>query len=355
MKNGESKLKGRHHQIVRNLENWFENEQRKLPWRDSYDPYHVWIAEVMAQQTRMMVVLRYWTEFVARFPSVEALASAAEESVLAAWSGLGYYRRARMLRTGAAEIVERFGGVIPSDPETLGSISGIGRYTAGAIASIGFDSRVPIVDGNILRVLARLETIEEPLGSRELEKKCWSLAEKVVDLSRSPRNINQGLMELGALICTPVHPRCGDCPVEQHCAAAAGGQQATYPRPRIRQQTIDMVVPVFLVRDGRGRVMIVRTSTGTLTKEMFRLPGGNAEITASTGVEHLTPLTRLGDFRHSITNRRVRFEVWDATAGESIADSVEDDVCWVSPGDLGSVPHPSWVRKAIEMGELHEE
>lgn len=337
-----------HPRLVRELEAWFERNQRALPWRDGYDRYHVWVSEVMAQQTRMDVVLRYWSPFIERFPTVYSLAAADQEHVLASWSGLGYYRRARMLHEGARYVVERFGGAIPSDPAELRSIPGIGRYTAGAIASIAFDQPAPIVDGNILRLFARLEMIEEPLRSRVLEKKCWTMAAELVALAASPRNLNQSLMELGAAICTPRRPSCDDCPVSSHCAAAAAGRQEQYPRLPARRETIDLVVPVYLVADAAGRVMLIRSSSGTLMNHMFRLPGRDGEIGAAVHIDGVRPLRHIGDVRHSITNRRVRFEVWDATI-EAIGDTPVGDVRWVGLDELSSVPHPSWVRKVIEL------
>ncbi|MGZ8869406.1 MAG: A/G-specific adenine glycosylase, partial [Thermoanaerobaculia bacterium] len=147
------------------IESWFDRHQRPLPWRVSYDPYLVWVSEVMLQQTRMEVVLRYFNAFVLLFPEVRALAASSEEQVLAAWSGLGYYRRARMLHAGARVVVDRFDGVLPTDPAALQTIPGIGRYTAGAIASIAYRQRAPIVDGNVARIASRLVTIEARVAS----------------------------------------------------------------------------------------------------------------------------------------------------------------------------------------------
>ncbi|HKR62252.1 MAG TPA: A/G-specific adenine glycosylase, partial [Thermoanaerobaculia bacterium] len=159
--------------IARKIESWFARHQRSLPWRDGYDPYRVWVSEVMLQQTRMEVVLPYFERFLARFPTLADLAAASDHDVTAAWSGLGYYRRARMLRDGAVAVLERFGGRIPSTVEELVTIPGIGRYTAGAIASVAFNVRAPIVDGNVARVVARLFGLED--------SEYWDEAERLVD------------------------------------------------------------------------------------------------------------------------------------------------------------------------------
>ena len=338
---------------MRELERWFALNQRHLPWREGYEPYHVWVSEVMAQQTRMDVVLRYWGPFIERFPTVEALASAPQEKVLTAWSGLGYYRRARMLHEGARDVVERFAGRLPSDPAVLASIPGIGRYTAGAIASIAYDRPAPIVDGNILRLFARLVMIDAPLRSRSLESRCWEMAAELVELAESPRDLNQAIMELGAKICTPRNPSCDDCPVSVHCAARAAGRQEHYPVPPARQEVVDLVVPVYLVTDGEGRVLLIRSSSGSLTNHMFRLPGRDDEIGAAVHLDGVRPLRHRGDVRHSITTRRIRFEVWDATV-DSIGDASVGDIRWVSREELSSLPHPSWVRKVLALGGLDE-
>src|SRR5436853_1202429 len=180
-------------------ETWFRKHQRPLPWRAAYDPYGVWVSEVMLQQTRMEGVLGYYERFMRRFPDVASLAAASFDDVTAAWSGLGYYRRARMLRDGAVDVMTRFGGVIPKTVDELMTIAGIGRYTAGAIASIAHEQRAPIVDGNVARVLARVFAKNDD---------AWRRAAELVAVSNSPRDCNQGLMEIGALICTPRKPSC---------------------------------------------------------------------------------------------------------------------------------------------------
>src|SRR5262245_31177156 len=177
----------------------------------------------MAQQTRMDVVVAYFERFVERFPDLHALAAASDDDVTAAWSGLGYYRRARMLRAGAMAVRERFGGRLPGDVGRLQEIPGIGRYTAGAIASIAFEQRAPIVDGNVARVLARL------FGN---DGDAWTRAESLVAQSKSPRHFNQGLMEIGALICTPRNPSCDRCPVRAHCVALRTDRVDELPRPK---------------------------------------------------------------------------------------------------------------------------
>jgi A/G-specific adenine glycosylase len=342
----------RREQIVRHVEEWFMREARDLPWRKDYEPYAVWVSEVMAQQTRMDVVVPYWERFIERFPSVPELAAASEEEVLSVWSGLGYYRRARMLREGAIQVVERFGGELPRDVDSLRSIRGIGRYTAGAIASIAFDLAEPVVDGNILRMMARMFRLKAPLRSATLEAECWSEAERLVLFARSPRNLNQALMELGARICRPRRPLCHRCPVGSMCGSRQASEQEIFPVAPPRRQSDAMVIPVFLIEDGNGSFLMFRSGERSLTRSLYRFPGGDAEITAWCPRMNIRRLARIGSVRHSITHRRIRFEVWRAeVAGDAVAETAESDFRWVHPAELNGIPHPSWVSKVLALPE----
>ncbi|HUP44482.1 MAG TPA: A/G-specific adenine glycosylase [Thermoanaerobaculia bacterium] len=329
--------------LTKSVETWFLRHQRPLPWREGYDPYHVWVSEVMLQQTRMEVVLRYFARFVRRFPGVSALAAASDEEVLAAWSGLGYYRRARMLVAGAREVVARFGGTIPGDLTALLSIPGIGRYTAGAIASIAFRERTPIVDGNVARVMARLHAIEAAAGSPALMRAAWSEAELLARASSDPRSLNQGLMELGALVCTPQRPACGTCPLRRRCAAHRSGRAETLPLPKEKRTARRLTIPLYLIEDGRGR-LLMRREAGALMHAMFHLPHGTTDLLPSS-ILPVIARELVGSFRHTITTRQVTFMVHRA----KLADSPGDGYAWIDPGALADVPHPSYVAKAVKL------
>jgi A/G-specific adenine glycosylase len=317
---------------ARLLERWFSGHQRPLPWRAGYDPYHVWVSEVMLQQTRMEVVLPYFARFLERFPDLAALARATDDEVTTAWSGLGYYRRAKMLRAGAAAVMERFGGVIPHTVEELLTIPGIGRYTAGAIASIAFDQRAPIVDGNVARVLSRLFAHEGD---------AWPLAEGMVGAGRSPRALNQALMELGALVCKPRNPTCLVCPVHETCVARATGRIDDFPPAKPKKATRELTIPLYLVRDRQGRVLMRRAS-GTLMDAMYHLPHGDTSLLDG---EPFTVESRelLGRFRHTVTTRKIEFVVYAASVARRPAGYE-----WIA--EVGEVPHPSYVRKALRLG-----
>ena len=317
--------------VARSLERWFGKHQRPLPWRATYRPYDVWISEVMAQQTRMEVVLGYFERFIDRFPDVRTLAGASLDEVTALWSGLGYYRRARMLREGAIDVVSRFGGELPRDVDELMSIRGIGRYTAGAIASIAFDERAPIVDGNVARVLARLEGEEDP----------WRHAEALVSSCRSPRMMNQALMELGAMICTPRNSKCMECPLRRDCVAFATDRIHELPAPRESQATKRLQIPLYLVTDARGHILM-RRERGPLMTAMLHLPHGNTALFDHAPLAVTAPRS-IGSFQHTITTRRITFEVFAARARRQRGYE------WVNAAEIRDLPHPSYVTKALKL------
>ena len=319
---------------ARLLETWFARHQRPLPWRREYDPYHVWVSEVMLQQTRMEVVLPYFERFLERFPTLASLAAATDDDVTAAWSGLGYYRRAKMLRAGAAAVMERFGGIIPRSVDELLTIPGIGRYTAGAIASVAFQQRAPIVDGNVTRVLSRVFAIEGDV---------WSYATSLVENCKSPRALNQGLMELGALVCKPRNPSCLLCPLQQTCIARATGRIDELPPPKAKKATRALRIPLYLVRDRRGRVLLWRAS-GPLMDAMYHLPHGDRSLFDTAPLE-VTRNEVVGTFRHTVTTRRIEFVVYAATLRGRARRGYE----WIAPEEMSDLPHPSYVKKALRL------
>ncbi len=231
---------------------FYEASKRVLPWRRNQDPYAIWVSEIMLQQTQVDTVMKRYDAFLERFPTVQALAEAEELSVCEAWAGLGYYRRARLLHRGARAVVEEYQGVIPGDALTLQTLPGIGRYTAGAIASIAFKQRAPLVDGNVERVLCRIFLIDDAPKSSAGQKKLWALAEALVQGER-PGDLNQSLMELGALICTPKQPQCTVCPLRMHCGALANDRvnELPVPNPPPKRQILEVAYLWLSASDGR--------------------------------------------------------------------------------------------------------
>ncbi|MEM9374068.1 MAG: A/G-specific adenine glycosylase, partial [Planctomycetota bacterium] len=225
------------------VERWFRANARDLPWRPDpidgpRDPYRALVSELMLQQTQVSRVLEKYTPFLERFPTAEALAAAAEADVLAEWSGLGYYRRARLLHAAAKAVVHDHAGSFPTDPARIRSLPGVGRYTAGAVASIVFGQREPILDGNVERVLLRLHAKPDPPKDKATQAWAWDRAQQLVDASDSPGVLNEGLMELGAIVCTPGAPKCRACPLRRACEAHRRGtaEEIPEPKPRARQK-----------------------------------------------------------------------------------------------------------------------
>ena len=242
------------------LLNWYDKNHRDLPWRKTRDPYRIWLSEIMLQQTRVAAVLEHYRLFLQRFPNIETLAAASESSVLAAWSGLGYYRRARMMRQCAQKIVADHQGEFPKTSQSLQSLPGIGRYTAAAIASIAFAEPVAVVDGNVERVLERLA------GRNLAQKDFWQQAQSLLDQSRSA-DFNQSMMELGALVCTPRQPKCNACPVKRWCATQGEAPRAAAAQSQSRKEawyTLDE-------RDGHIR-LVQRPAKSSMMAGMWELP-----------------------------------------------------------------------------------
>jgi len=331
---------------------WYRRNRRDLPWRRTSDPYAIWVSEVMLQQTQVTTVLPYYERFLERFPNVSSLARAAEEQVLGQWSGLGYYRRARSLHAGARAVMERHGGRVPNDPESLLQLPGVGRYTAGAIASIAFGLPEPVLDGNVRRVLSRLFALRSPR-----EPWLWELASQFAQGS-APGEANQALMELGALICKPKGPRCPACPLRRRCKARAAGRQEAYPSPRPRQPTERLTVAVAWIPRGR-KVLIERPTDGSPLRGVWDLPalehprGGDAagmlglalarrheiEVTVGAGVAGAT---------HGIMNRRLRLNAYRCRllrgriAGKS-------SVRWLDVRRIDEIPVSGATRKVLRL------
>ena len=271
------------------LTGWFVENQRALPWRRTYDPYHVWVSEIMLQQTQVETVIPYFERWLSALPSVRALASANEQTVLGLWSGLGYYSRARNLMAAAAEMVRLHKGKVPRDYDALRALPGIGQYTAGAILSIAFNEPYPVVDGNVRRVLSRIHGWED-----DSPKRLWTAAGNLVRQAE-PRLVNQAIMELGATVCSFKAPRCLICPLQKICVAHKTGKQLTIPAVKKRPETVH--VQLFaIVQESKGRHLMNETR-GLWEFPTFReLPPGE--------------LTQTGVVRHTITHHRLDVRVY---------------------------------------------
>jgi A/G-specific adenine glycosylase len=345
----------------RALLRWYRANRRDLPWRRTRDPYAIWISETMLQQTRVETVIPYYERFLTLFPDVEALASADMDDVLGAWAGLGYYSRARNLRAAAREIAESHGGRLPEDTEGLRSLPGIGRYTAGAVASIAFDRPEPIVDGNVARVLCRLLGIRDEVDSPSVTRRLWDEAAALAD-GPHPGDLNQALMELGAVVCIPAEPRCPACPLAGDCDAQRAGDAASLPRKRRKQAARKIeAAAAWIVR--RGKVLAVRRPPRGLLGGLWELPGGDLarrEDPSAGLVRNLRERVGLsvskpqyiGAVEHLFTHRKLRLHVFrsDPPTGRTRLDGF-DAHRWLSPTSLRALPHAAVTRKALALLE----
>lgn len=306
--------------VGRDLLKWYRRHRRDLPWRRSRDPYAVWLSEMMLQQTQVATVIPYYQRFLGAFPTVHSLAAAPLERVLALWAGLGYYARARNLHAAAIQVVTRHGGKFPDTVAGLLSLPGIGRYTAGAIASIAFDRRAPIVDGNVARVLARLFLIRTPIKTPATQKRLWSLAESLLP-ARACGDFNQALMELGATVCTPGSPRCESCPLQRTCAARAANIVGQIPR-RARPPALRRMHVVVAALHDADRYLFERRPDNGLWGGLWQWPTierGDEESDA-TLLKSLARRHALRRVKHAaapdaivirtLSHRRVRFSIY---------------------------------------------
>lgn len=261
--------------IRASLLSWFAVNARAMAWRSDPTPWHVWVSEIMLQQTRVESVHGYFERFMKRFPSPSHVAVAPIEDVLDAWAGLGYYSRARNLHHACTEIDSEYGGVIPDDPELFGALKGVGRYTRGAVMSIAFNQPEPIVDGNVERVFSRLFLVEDNVRSPNAKKRFWSLAEQFVadlDTNQLPGDINQAIMELGALVCKPKAPSCADCPLTPHCLAFGEGKAHKLPIKAKAAPKKTVRLKAYVCTDEDARIWVVRRPEKGVLAGLWSLP-----------------------------------------------------------------------------------
>jgi A/G-specific adenine glycosylase len=295
---------------------WFRAHQRDLPWRRSREPYRIWVAEVMLQQTRIAAVMPYYQRFLARFPTVQSLARAREPEVLKLWSGLGYYSRARNLHRAAKMIIAQHHADFPRTLDAALELPGIGAYTAAAVLSIAYDVPLAVLDGNVARVLARTEAIRGDLRAQKNWRTLTSTAQGFL-ATHAPGDWNQSLMELGEVICTPQSPRCAECPVASHCRAYAEGLTEEIPAPRRKRAAVHMKIAAAILRDPRGRTLLIQdpgAHDSVLFSRMWQFPAIEIKRHAKAELEaHLRAtlaitkisLEELPAARHGVTFRSI--------------------------------------------------
>ena len=296
---------------------WYDQHGRKdLPWQHPRDAYRVWLSEVMLQQTQVKTVIPYWERWMRSFPTVEKLAAAPEESVLKAWEGLGYYSRARNLRKAARKVCVEHRGKFPRDFAAVLALPGIGRYTAGAICSIAFGQRTPILDGNVARVLSRVFAVRGSVKSGRTHQELWALSTALVDKASDTSALNQGLMELGATICVPKEPLCSSCPLNRHCAARRLGAVDKFPEPAEKIAMRARHFVALIVRR-KGAVLVRKRSADLVNGGLWEFP--NLEISREQERKAFLqtagiPFAEIGTVKHTITRNRITLQAY---AGEA--------------------------------------
>jgi A/G-specific adenine glycosylase len=321
---------------------WYRRAHRDLPWRHTGDPYRIWVSEVMLQQTRAQAVIPYYQRFLERFPTVEALAAAEEQDVLAQWAGLGYYSRARNLRRAAQQVVAA--GDFPRDYEAIRALPGIGDYTAAAIASIAFGLPHAVVDGNVLRVVARMENDSADIASPRTRERFRAIVQQWMGRQRvghrEPGVFNQALMELGATVCLPANPLCRDCPIARSCRALQAGTVAQLPVKLRRAEPVAIAAVLLLVRRG-GRVLLRQKEAGA------RRMAGFWELPAPEQLPGSRAGKSWGEFRHTITHHHYTFTVRSAS-GRAPGPEFQ----WFSADRLSAIPLSTTARKALRLARF---
>jgi A/G-specific adenine glycosylase len=366
-----SRQTGRLSRVAARLLGWFGVHARDLPWRRTRDPYAIWVSEIMLQQTQVKTVIPYWECWMRELPTLRALARATPEKVLKLWEGLGYYARARNLQKAAQVIMAEHGGRFPPRFDDVISLPGVGHYTAGAICSIAFDQPAPVLDGNVIRVLTRLFNIVEDPRGRSVNQRLWQLAERLVlqaasmeELTRHSKlarfghgscsQLNQALMELGAVICTPRQPECQRCPLRQHCMARREGRAETLPRKR-PQTSATARRFVALVAEHNGRCLVRQRPAGVINARLWEFPnhevdGTHADLqTAARDTLGQAPasLQPLCTVRHSITRYRITLEAFRARLSKRPRQRVVG-ARWLRPGELERLAFVSAHRRILE-------
>jgi A/G-specific adenine glycosylase len=338
--------------IGRRLLAWYRRHQRPLPWRETRDPYAIWVSEIMLQQTRVTAVIPYYERFLKRFPNVEALAKAPEAELLEAWAGLGYYRRARQMQQAARQIVSGHAGTVPDTYESLLALPGIGSYTAAAVASIAFGLPHAVVDGNVIRVLTRLfddgRDVTKSATRADLSGRAQQLLESAG--RGASGQFNQAMMELGATLCLPRNPQCLLCPLAEHCLARRGGTQLERPRKKAKDKVEKLELAVALVARGERLLLRQRPNDAPIMPGFWELPQAEAPRLDPGCFEELGIECNglAGEFRHAITFRtyrgRVRHGVLHGRAPRGHR--------WLSQGMLAGLPLTTITRKALAAAGL---
>ena len=337
--------------IQDSLLNWFDKNQRPLPWRRHYEPYHVWVSEIMLQQTQVKTALPYFDRWMKTLPTIKHVAEASEDQILKLWEGLGYYSRSRNLQKAAKQIVEKHRGEFPSDYDDILALPGVGPYTAGAISSIAFNQDRPLVDGNVIRVLSRLFYYTKNTRLPAAERQMWEWAEQIIPQGQA-RYFNQAMMELGALICSPKSPDCNTCPLGTVCEARAREKANELPNRGPKKMLKNIAVAIGVIRKG-DKVFIQKRPAKGLMAGLWEFPGGKVEkgeskkmalkreVVEEVGIQ-IKNIKLLKNIKHAYTSFKVDLHCFEADyeSGEIQLKAAADGK-WVSVSELSDYPFPA--------------
>ncbi|MCX6271079.1 MAG: A/G-specific adenine glycosylase [Bacteroidetes bacterium] len=342
--------------------NWYHLFKRDLPWRQTRNPFHIWLSEIILQQTRVNQGLDYFLAFTHRFSTIEDLALASENEVLRLWQGLGYYSRARFLHEGARQIIANYDGKFPEEYDKILTIKGIGEYTAAAIASICFDLPCPVLDGNVYRVMARYRRIPDKVNSTKGKKKIYTCLHALID-PRQPGNFNQALMELGAMVCTPRNPQCMDCPLHDSCEAFLAGETGEYPVKTIKKvpqnRYFQYIIPLeYLAPD--FYTILYKRSLGDIWARLFEFPliETEKELSRDEITQHPVFLNWFGQdktrllyfshrIKHQLTHRTLYTRFYIIISANSLSNMPKHGFIRVKMNELTHYPFPRLIESFL--------
>ncbi|WP_019412720.1 A/G-specific adenine glycosylase [Paenisporosarcina sp. TG20] len=328
----------------KSLIKWYLEEKRNLPWRETSDPYKIWVSEIMLQQTRVDTVIPYYNRFIKVFPTMNDLATADEEKLLKQWEGLGYYSRVRNLQAGVREVVENYNSIVPKTRNEILSLKGIGPYTAGAILSIAYGKPEHAVDGNVMRVLSRVLLIKEDIALPKTKKIFEQAVSEIID-PQDPSSFNQGLMELGAVICTPTSPKCLLCPVRDNCSAFYAGEENRLPVKTKNKKTKALIYDVYVTQNDKKQILMEKRAESGLLANMYQFPmiehvdkniDSFSLLQDRYGINFSKEI-ELGTFKHVFSHLTWEMKCF---AGHAEEISMYENCKWLTIEEIKEVPMP---------------
>jgi A/G-specific adenine glycosylase len=327
---------------------WYAFSKRDLPWRRTRDPYRIWVSEIMLQQTQVATVIPYYKKWLRAFPSLRAFAKAPLSKALRFWAGLGYYRRARMFHEAARWVTKEFKGRIPQTAEALRKLPGIGRYTAGAVASIAFGEKTPVLDGNVIRILTRIFAVAQSIDHPVTLERLWKISEALLP-DKNPGDLNQALMELGATVCFPFDPQCGRCPVKKICSARRKRREISFPVRSQKNKYKKLHMVALVVRNAKKEVWLEKQDDHARWGGLWMFPfwGNQKDMLSEIGGVCSEPVFLL-KVAHAFTKYRITLEVYEASLLKGLFSKKKRGK-WFSVAGLSRLALPSPHRKIAEF------